>query len=426
MGAWRWFPGRWGQVVPESRRLLVTLALLGALLVLVVAALPDEAPSERADEAILTQALLKGAPPGPEVSAPSAILVDADSGQVLYAKNAHERRAPASVTKIATMDVVLDALAEGKASIDDIVSVSDHAMRKSDEETTMFLEGGDQVKLRELLIGVAVASANDATIALAEHIGGSVAGFVDMMNAKARDLGMKDTLWGNPSGLPGDAPHYTSAYDLALLSRHLVTQHPDVLNYTRMWEYWFQKGGKKFWLTNFNRGLVEYPGMDGLKTGWTEEAGYCLAATAKQGARRLIAVVMGAATPKDRQRDIYRLMDWGFSAFDTVRLAAAGKAVGKVRLYEGREREVPVVPAETVAITVPRAERKLVKSELTLSGPVVAPVREGQTLGTIRVLRGKDKVRRIPAVAARGVPRASVAALALRYWRGLWIPGAGS
>lgn len=425
MAGWRPFPGHWGSAVRAHPHLLLVLAVAGAVLALVVAAAPGMAPSEAPDEAILTQAPLRDAPPGPEVSAPAAILVDADSGQVLYAKNAHERRAPASVTKIATMDVVFDALEEGRVSLDDLVSVSDHAMRKSDEETTMFLEGGDQVKLRELLIGVAVASANDATIALAEHVGGSMAGFVEMMNAKARALGMKDTLWSNPSGLPGTAPHYTSAYDLAILSRHLVTRHPEVLKYTQMWEYWFHKGGKRFWLTNFNRGLVEYPGMDGLKTGWTDEAGYCLAATAKQGDRRLIAVVMGAATAKDRQRDIYRLMDWGFAAFDTVRLAEAGKPLGAVRVYEGRDREVPVTPAETVAITVPRGERQSVRSDLALSGPVVAPVKAGQPLGVIRVLRGAQEVRRVPVVAMREVRRATLPALAWRYWRGLWLPRAG-
>ncbi len=383
-----------------------------------------DAVAEEDVYAVLAQAAPVTAPGAPEVGSPSAVLIDAASGQILFAKNPHERRAPASVTKIMTMDMIMDAVTQGRASLKDRVAVSERAFDQDPESTTMFLEAGETVPLEDILWGIAVASANDGSVAAAEHLGGSLERFVEMMNETARRLGMKDTHWSNPSGLPGKGPHYASAYDLALLSRHLVNRHPELLKYTATWEYWLTKGGKRFWLTNFNRGLVEYPGMDGLKTGFTGEAGYCLAATAKRGDRRLVAVVLGAASTKERNEDVYNLMDWGFAAFDTLHLARSSEAVGKVRVLEGRTREVEAVPAEDVAITVVRGQDARPTRSVQFPESVVAPVVKGQMLGKIQVRQGGRLVREVPLLAARHVPKAPPWQLFAWYWRAFWQPRA--
>ncbi len=360
----------------------------------------------------------------PAIRSPAAILVDAHSGDILYARNAHERRDPASVTKLMPLLLAMEAVREGRASLEEPVTVSARAAATAlpANATLMFLERGDRVPLRELLLGIAVASANDASLAVAEHIGGSVEGFVARMNRKAAELGMRDTLFSNPTGLPDAAPHHTSAYDLAALSRYLVLRHPRVLEWTGMWEHWFQKGRQRFWLTNFNRGLVEYPGMDGLKTGYTEKAGFCLAATARSGDRRLIAVVLGAPTPKVRNEDIYRLLDWGFGGTTTVRLARPGQPLGLLSVLESTRRRVPVEVPDGVAVTVPRGREGTVRSRLEVRSRAPAPVRRGQPVGELVVEVGGKTVRRVPVLAAADAPQAGVLALAGRYWLHLWVP----
>lgn len=363
----------------------------------------------------------KGAP---EIKSPSAILVDAVSGQILYEKNARERRAPASVTKLMTLAVVMDALKQGRITLDDSVTTSRYA--ESFGGTQIYLEPGEVMRLEDLLYAVAVFSANDASIALAEHIAGSEEGFVSMMNEKAAALGMNDSHFANPHGLPGFGTHYTTAYDLAILSTYLVNEHPDLLKYTKTWEYWVRKGQKnEVWLTNHNRGLVEYQGMDGLKTGWTNEAGYCLAATAQRGDRRLVAVVMGAATAKERQADIYRLMDYGFNAFDTIKVAEKDQVMGEVKVMEGQDLGVRVVPAGRVALTVVKGGKRAISHRTELPQTVMAPIEKGQVIGYLTLTGAGKELRKVPLVADRAVPRAGVGTLLLRYWREMWLPSYG-
>ncbi len=370
---------------------------------------PEEAPSSSPEE---TRA------PEVEVRAPAAVLMDAHSGQILYAKSPDQPRAPASVTKVMTLTLALEAIREGKMRLDDRVTVSRQAARWGNVGTTAFLEEGEEVKVEDLLYAVAVASANDATIALAERIAGSEAQFVALMNRRARELGMHHTHWANPHGYPGPGAHYTSARDLAVLSRYLVREFPEALRYTSTWEYWLRKGTKReTWLTNFNRGLIEYPGMDGLKTGWTEEAGFCLAATARQGKRRLIAVVLGSATPKERNEDIYRLLDWGFSAFENASFGERGKPVGEVRVVEGEEEKVEIRPEDDLVLTVPRGEAGQVRLELSLPPAVEAPVGKGEELGRARLMRGEKVGREVRLLAAREIPRAGLFSFSLRLWR---------
>lgn len=358
---------------------------------------------------------------GPEVKSPAVILIDADSGQVLFEKEAGESRPPASITKLMTLELIMDALAAGRISLDDTMTVSAHAESFGGAE--MYLEQGERLKLEDILYGIALFSANDGSVAMAEHIAGSVENFSRMMNRRARELGMTDSHFENPHGLPGNDNHVMSARDIAILSRHLVNEHPELLKYTSTWEHWIRKGTKaELWMTNFNKALVEYPGTDGLKTGFTNEAGFNLSATATRGGRRMIAVVMGAAGPKERNGDIYRLLDYGFSGFDTVWVADKDGTVASVRVFKGVGKQAELVPSHPVAVTVPRGEKENVSSEVTTEETVVAPVRRGQVLGAITVKQGGREVARADLIAAGAVPRAGLPLLTGRCWRYLWIP----
>lgn len=408
-----------------GRRLAFPALFLAVAAAVVAAGLVQPAPPAAVPAAAPVLVGPPLAPPdqAPAVKAPAAILVDADSGQILYEKNAHARRPPASITKLMTLELLMEALRAGRVHLDDAVVVSGHAEGYGGAE--MFLAQGERMRLEDLLYGIAMFSANDASVAVAEHLAGSEQAFVAEMNRRARELGMRDSHFENPHGLPGYRNHYTSAYDVALLSRYLVTHFPEVLKYTGTWEHWVRKGTKaELWMTNFNRGLVEYPGMDGLKTGFTEESGFNLSATAQRDGRRLIAVVLGAPTAKERNAEVYRLLDYGFGAFDTVKVARPDRPVGAVRVYEGVGRQVELVPAEPVAVTVPRGSQAQVSSRVLAPPAVVAPVRKGQELGTLVVARGEKEVERVPLVAAAGVAKANPLVLAGRYWRSLWLPPA--
>ncbi|MBX6377570.1 MAG: D-alanyl-D-alanine carboxypeptidase [Clostridia bacterium] len=362
--------------------------------------------------------------PGPEAfglaEKSSAILMDAQSGQVLFAHNADDPRPPASVTKLMTLSVIFDALQEGRVRLDDPVTTSDLAY--SFGGTQIYLEPGEVMPLRDLLYAIAIFSANDAAVAAAEHVAGSVEAFVHLMNQKSAALGMRNSRWANPHGLPVGEQNLTTARDLAVLSRYIVTRQPEILRYTSTWEYWVRRGKPNaVWLTNFNDGLVEYRGMDGLKTGWTNAAGYCLAATAAREGRRLIAVVLGAPSVRERQRSIYRLLDYGFSAFQTVRVLHQDQPVAHVRVLKGTLSEVPLVAAGPAAVTVRRGEKPRLERRLVgVPRYVTAPVRRGQVLGHIEVLDRGRLLTMVEAVAAKDVGRAGWPDLFGRYWRALW------
>lgn len=359
------------------------------------------------------------APVPPRIEAPSAVLMDADSGAILYEKNPHQRRPPASVTKLMTLDLVLRALDSGQIHLDEPVTASAYAA--SWGGSNLYMYEGEQLSVRDLLYAVAVASANDAAVALAEKVGGSYENFVRMMNDEARRLGMRDTRYANVHGLPGSEPHYTSAYDQALLARHILAAHPSVTRYTRTWEYWVRKGRKnQIWLTNTNRGVIEYPGMDGLKTGWTSEAGFCLVATAERDGQRLIAVVMGAPTAEERNREIYRLLDYGFNSFRTVAVARQGETLARVPVDRGGAPAVPVASARDVVLTLPRTEQAPVRHELRLPPRLRAPVRRGQPVGRLELFLGKRRVEEVPLLAAGDVPALGLWPSLRLNWSRLW------
>ncbi len=352
-------------------------------------------------------------PPAPSVSARAVELVDATSGQVLYAKNPQEELPMASVTKLMTLYLAVRAIERHKISLQNMVPADESAYRIGGSQ--IWLEPGERLSVDQMMKAIAIGSANDAAYALGSYIGGSESAFVDQMNQTAKQLGMTHTHFSNPHGLP-QAGHYSSAHDLALLGEQ-AARMPLLLHYTSMWEDRSIRNGKggSLWLVNHNRLIRSYPGADGLKTGFTSQAGYCLVATAKRGANRLVVAILGAPSGKVRSQDAEALMNWGFQNFRTVSVAHAHKIMGYVHVRRGVEANVPAEITRTVALTLPIADGP-VTSGLKLADEVPAPVRKGETLGQFDVSARHSLLRRIPVVASRSVPATTIGKLGWRYF----------
>jgi D-alanyl-D-alanine carboxypeptidase (penicillin-binding protein 5/6) len=332
--------------------------------------------------------------------AASAVLMDAATGRVIWSKNANAPRQAASITKLMTMALVLDAIRAGRLKWTEDISASEGAVHTAGSQ--IWLELGENMTVKDLFIAVAVASANDAAYALAEHVGGTYDNFIAMMNAKAKELGMKDTVYRNPHGLD-ETGQQTSAYDIALLSRYLVTQDPQVLKYSSLWEYRLRNN--KLWLVNRNRLLKMFAGADGLKTGFTTGAGYGLAATALRGTTRMIAVVLGEPTSELRFTEAAQVLQYGFAHYVTPASWQPGQKVAAVPVEVGTAPTVDVHPATAFGVTVPRGRGAEVESQVQLPLFVRAPVTKGQRVGEINVTVGGAPAGSVPLVAAAAVPR---------------------
>lgn len=353
-------------------------------------------------------------PPALVQSSKSAILMDAASGRVLYASNEHEAFAPASVTKIMTLVLALEAIREGRARLDELVTGSEHAASMGG--TQIWLEPGEQLPMKEMLYAIAVGSANDASVALAEHLAGSEAAFVEMMNVRAKELGLRNTQFSNSTGLPpasvgapADARHAMSAYDVAILSRHAL-ELPMFVDLVSTYGPVLMRPETKRQpeLYNFNKMLRTYPGADGIKTGMTSEAGYCLAATAKRDHLRLIGVSMGAPSAKDRNRDVAAMLDWGFAQYRAIPIVAAGQEVAAVSVRKGAMESVGALASRDLAVTVAKRDRTQPIADVQLDARLTAPIKKGQTVGTLVVRIGAGEVGRLELVAAGDVGRASL------------------
>lgn len=313
------------------------------------------------------------------------------------------------------MAVVLDSVSSGRVRWTDLVSASEQAVRTGGAQ--IWLELGETMSLKDLFYAVAVQSANDAAVALGEYVGGTLDHFIGMMNDKARVLGMRDTVYTDPNGLD-DTTQYSSAYDIALLSRYLVTAHPEVLQYTSTWEYRLRSD--KLWLVNRNKLLHRLSGVDGLKTGFTTRAGYCLAATARRGSTRLIAVVLGDPTGPARFDDAAAMLQWGFSNYTTVPVADATSTVAQVPVDGGLVHSVRVVPQQSFGVTVPRGREKTVTTKVSLPAILLAPLATRQKLGEITAFVDGRAVAQVPLIAGHAVPRLSGLRLWMRLWSGMW------
>lgn len=335
----------------------------------------------------------------------SAILMDASSGTVIYEKNSHERLPPASITKIMTMLLVAEAIDDGRLKLTDKVRASEHAASMGGSQ--IFLEPGEEMTVEELLKSVAMASANDASVALAERIAGSEEEFVRMMNEKAAQLGLKDTKFVNSSGLPAEG-HVTSARDIAVMSRELL-KHEFITKYTGAYQdYLRQNTDKPFWLVNTNKLVRFYSGVDGLKTGYTSEAKFCLSVTARRGDFRVIAVVMGEPDAKTRNAEISRMLDYAFAQFTSLPIFKAGDVMGTLEISKGARARVPLVAKQTYSVLIRKNEAgDKIRHELKLKQPIVAPVKAGDEVGRLIVYRGDKVIADFPVEAPETVGKAT-------------------
>ena len=336
-----------------------------------------------------------------DISAPSAILMERSTGEILYEQNAHERLAPASVTKIMTLLLVMKALEDGRISWDDTVTTSAAAAAKGGSQ--IYLEENEQLPLREMLKSVVVSSANDCACALAEHVAGSEAAFVSRMNDRAAELGMTDTHFVNCTGLddgPDADTHLTTAYDIALMSCELL-KHDEIKEYTTIWMDTVRNG--QFGLSNTNKLVRFYDGTTGLKTGYTSAAGYCLSASAERGGMELVAVVLHCKTSVDRFESAKALLNYGFSGYALVTPQPDG-GVPSVPVVLGRQEAITPVPERIEPLLLEKALASQVQTAVTVDESVQAPVSAGQRLGTMTVTAGERLLAEIPLVAPEDVP----------------------
>ena len=342
-----------------------------------------------------------------EAEAKSALLMDVATGTVLFEQNSHEPLAPASVTKVMTMLLIMEAIDSGKIGWGDSVTASEAAAAKGGSQ--VFLKVGESMTVEDMVKSIAVSSANDCACAMAEHLAGSESAFVEMMNNRAKELGMEDTNFVNCTGLDDSedaASHRTSAHDIALMSRELLHNHPDITKFTTIWMDSIRNG--EFGLSNTNKMVRFYSGCTGLKTGFTRGAGYCLSASAERDGLQLVAVVMGCETSQKRFAACKSMLDYGFANYALVEPELPEKSIVPVKL--GNADFVNVIPSQSGKMLIDKGQKSLVTTEVVLDEEVTAPVSQGQRLGTLTVKAGEQILTQIPMVAEAGVEK-------LTFWQ---------
>lgn len=357
------------------------------------------------------------APAAPEVDAAACLLMEKETGTVLCENNAHDKLEPASVTKIMTLLLVMEALDQGQLKLEDMVQVSARAASMGGSQ--VYLKEGELMSVNDLLKAVSVASGNDAAVALAEHLAGSESAFVERMNQRAAQLGMTDTCFVNCTGLPA-AGHLTCAYDIALMSRELILKHPSIRNYTTIWMDTLRDGA--FQLSNTNKLIRFYEGATGLKTGSTASAQFCISATAERDGMELIAVIMKSPSGDIRSEAAKALLNYGFANY-TLMDVYPGQALPPVEVLLGEQSQVQPVLSQTSRILVEKSRLNQVESRLDLCENVEAPVEAGQKLGEMVVTVGDETLQTIPIVAGQEVARVTVGGIFARLLRSLFMAG---
>jgi len=341
-----------------------------------------------------------------QISAPYAILIDADSGTVLFEKNADKLNPPASMSKLMTTELVLHTIAQGKLKWDDEMTISENAWRKGGAPSggsAMFAALNSRVSVKDLMHGVMIQSGNDACIALAEGIAGNELAFAELMNRRAREIGLTQSRFTNATGIH-EADHVMTTRELAKLAQHLIKTYPDTYKIYGEREFTWNKVRQQ----NRNPLLAMNIGADGLKTGHTKEAGYGLVASAVNNGLRLIVVGNGFKTMKERADEMRKLLEWGYRAFESRALFAQGETVGEAKLYGGVQGKVALVSPMPIRLLVPRAMSDKLSAKITYSGPVPAPVTKGQPIGTLKVSRGENVVLEVPLQAGEDVGSGSL------------------
>ena len=334
----------------------------------------------------------------------SAILIERDTGTVLYEKNSNEELPPASMTKIMTMLLIMEAIDEGKLSWNEKVRTSEYAASMGGSQ--IFLEPGEEMTTKEMLRGIAIGSGNDASVAMAERIAGSEDAFVDMMNAKAKELGLKHTFFKNTTGLPVSG-HYSTAADMAIMAKELL-KYEGITKFTGMYEAYLRENtDKKFWLVNTNKLVRFYPGVDGLKTGFTAEAKYCLTATAQKDGMRVIAVVFGAPTSKERNAQVTKLLNYAFAQYQTHPMFKRNQTIGLAKVSKGKEKKLEAVTSEPISILTKKGEKiQDVKQKVILQKNLKAPITKGDQVGKIELIKNGKVILESPLVASKTVKEA--------------------
>ncbi len=403
----------------ENKRRILSVCLCGAVTAGAIAGLsqlPKQAPiiiDKSTVETVTDVPVSKSEAPF-EVAAKGAVLIDASTGEVLFEQDSHTQLPPASVTKVMTMLLVMEAVQDGKIHLEDRVTISEHAASMGGSQ--MYMEAGEMHTVAELMEGVAMASANDGCVALAEFVAGSEEIFVEKMNQRAAELGMRDTHFVNTNGLPV-ADHYSSAYDIALMSQKLY-EFEETHQWFTTWQSTITVGlpgkEKEFGLTNTNKLIKAYEGCNGIKTGFTSEAGYCLSASATRGDTHLIAVALGSETSKIRNAEIAKLLDYGFANYETAVIAEEGQIMGTVLIEKGTPTSVSAVTTEKITVLTGKGQKDKLKTEVTISETVPLPLDKGQEIGKITLYDEEEKLAEYPLVAAAPVEKASFRELVSR------------
>ncbi len=342
-------------------------------------------------------------------NAKSAIMLEASTGEIILDKNSHERYAPASMTKIMSMLIIIESIENNIIGWEDIVTINENASSMGGSQ--ILLETGEKMSVNDLFKGIAVASGNDAVVAMAEYIAGTTSAFVNMMNEKVKELGLKDTNFKNPHGLD-EANHYSSAYDMAMIAKELV-KHEKVLEYTSIYEDYLRKGtDREIWLVNTNKLVRFYDHLDGLKTGYTVDAGYCLTATAKKNNMRVIAVVMGEPDSKTRNSEITSMLDYAFAQYKTTTLLSSSDVIKKVKINKAKDEYVNIVPTTDINILSKKGDDISSITYSTEIDEIKAPIKKGTIVGYINV-NDKNK-QQIALTVDKDISKASILDLFIR------------
>lgn len=349
-------------------------------------------------------------------NAKSAILIEATTGKIIYEKNSHEKLAPASMTKIMSMLLIMESIDKGVIKWEDKVTASINASKMGGSQ--ILLETGEVMTVHDMFKGIAVASGNDAVVAMAEYIAGSEDEFVKMMNDKVKELGLKDTVFKNPHGLD-EANHYSSSYDMAMIAKELV-KYDKVFEFTSIYEDYLRKGtDRELWLVNTNKLVRFNPIVDGLKTGYTKEAGYCLTATAKKNDMRLISVVMGEPDTNTRSNETNALLDYGFAKYKAEKLVSKDKVIDKLKIEKAKNKSVDIIPISDYSVIMERNNKiGKISYDLKLDN-IKLPIKNSDKIGTLIINEDDKKIAQIDVTVKEDLKRANIIELYGTYLKSI-------